>query len=158
MPAQSPSFKWVRDEDLTVTVYDLRVVNSATHTKASSQTGAQVTELAENGLALRVPRSLCSLGHVLSIELTFRRIKPGEKEKARAAPKKPGEKPKAPGALIAKLVTTGKVTETKLLDRSKDIEVFVRFYQYDEEAWSAFCSDHSKRQLRADAIVRKRRE
>jgi hypothetical protein len=95
---------------------------------------------------------------VLSIELTFRRLKPGDKEKAKAAPKKPGEKPKVAGTLVAKLVTTGKVTETKLLDRGKDIEIFVRFYQYDEAAWSAFCADHSKRQFRADAIVRRRQE
>src|SRR3954470_3895069 len=134
MPAQNFSFKWVRDEDLAVTVYDLRVVNSATHTKASSQEGSEVTELEPAGITLRVPRELCALGHILSIELTFRRMRPDElaasKKPERKAPVKKGGrplKPKPPGQLIAKLVTTGKVIGLRLSERGL-VEVEIRFY------------------------------
>ena len=77
---------WVRDEDLVETVYELRVVNSATRTKASSPREAEIVELGGEGLAIKIPRTLCSEGHVLSIELTFRQK--SAKQVKRAAQKR----------------------------------------------------------------------
>jgi hypothetical protein len=137
MMAQRPITPWVRDEDLVETVYELRVVNSATRTKASSPRDAEIAELGSDGVALRVPKTLCAVGHLLSIELTFRR---------------------RPGILvISKLIMTGKVLTVAPLDEVSML-VSVRLYQYEEPLWAEFQEKHNLRQLRVSGAIRKRQE
>src|SRR5271170_2446703 len=109
--------KWVRDEDLFETVYELRVVNSGTRTKAGGPSNAEIVELGSDGLSLKVPRTLCSTGHLLSIELTFLR--------------KPGKQ------VLGKMIMTGKVLEIAPHDKSSML-ASIRLYQYDEKNWAEF--------------------
>src|SRR5271170_2398972 len=108
---------WVRDEDLAETVYELRVVNSATRTRAGSPHDAEIVELATDGLGLKIPCTLCAEGHVLSIELTFK--------------SRPGEE------LLSKLTMTGKVLSVAPHD-THSMLASIRLYQYDEKQWSEF--------------------
>lgn len=125
---------WVRDEDLVETIYELRVVNSGTRTKAGSPRLAEIVELGSDGLALKVPRTLCADGHLLSIELTFRR--------------KPGNE------VLSKLVMTGKVLSVS--PHGDSMLASIRLYQYDEKEWSRFREKHVSRQVRVSGAIRKR--
>jgi hypothetical protein len=131
---------WVRDEDLVETVYDLRVVNSATSTKASSSRGAEISELSQDGVMLRVPRGLCAEGHLLSIEVTLRRVPPSGRSE-----------------VMSRLVGTGKVINTAPFDGTTMV-ISVRFYQFDDAAWADFRDRHAKRQIRVSTTLRQRQE
>jgi hypothetical protein len=127
--------RWVKDEDLVETVYDLRIVNSATKTKASSPHDAEIFELGSKGLALRVPRTLCATGHLLSLELTFRR--------------------KNDAQVLSKLIMTGKVQTVSPIDASSNL-VSVRLYQFEVPAWEDFCKKHNDRRIRVSDAIRQR--
>ena len=137
MIAEARDPVWVRDEDLVETVYELRVVNSATRTKASSPDAAEISELGADGITLRVPRTLCATGHLLSIELTFRR--------------RPGNE------VLSKLIMTGKALSITPLDASH-VLASIRLYQYEEPAWAQFREKHAGRQIRVSGAIRKRQE
>src|SRR5262249_44887602 len=121
--------------DLVETVFDLRVVNSATRNKASSPGDAEVSELGSDGLALRVPRALCSSGHLLSIELTFRR-----------------KHEKQP---VSKLVLTGKVLGISPIDEISSL-ASIRLYQFEAPVWEEFREKHGRRQTRVSDAIRAR--
>lgn len=135
MIAQPRGPVWVRDEDLVETVYELRVVNSATKTKARSPHDAEISELGSDGVALRVPKTLCASGHLLSIELSFLR--------------------KNDHQLLSKLIVTGKVLGLTPMDETSSLAA-IRLYQFEVPAWEEFREKHNGRQIRVSDAIRKR--
>lgn len=142
LPARSPSKpSWINVQDFSEIVFWLQVDNPTTKTRVKGSEQVQITEIYSDGLSLRVPKSLCSIGHQLTLQVSIKQSNPLQE--------------KTSNRLERKLVTTAKVTEAEILDERFQV-VTIRFYQPDQEPWKKLLTICQERQNKVTNILKER--
>ncbi|MCM2278528.1 MAG: hypothetical protein NDJ89_10685 [Oligoflexia bacterium] len=134
----SVACSWIKVEDFVETSYWISIQNNTTGTRVPDSPEVELTEVAQQGLTLRLPRNACSNGHQLVLTLRKRVRSPledGEEE------------------IEEEIQMTAKVVQAEDLDENTR-SVEVRFYQYNELLWREFLRQFSGRQERVNALVK----
>lgn len=135
------SISWIKASDFVETIFCIKVRNTTTNSKTAEIKNIKVEEIGENGLMLRLPTTVCALGHHLILDLLKKKV---------------GLQSLGGGALPPQeetLFVTGKVIEIENCDKSANY-VNIQFYQFDELKWKGFVNECINRQKEVNRIVK----
>lgn len=131
---------WIKVADFVESTYWLSVSNLTTQTPVPETAGGvELVEVAERGLSMKAPHVLCSIGHHLIIRIV----------------RKNRQEMDTPPSLKdnGEVSVTAKVSALEKIDTKFNL-VSVNFYQFNEAEWKRFLLDFTKRQDKANSVVK----
>jgi hypothetical protein len=121
--------------------YAFYVENTVSKTKISEPDCVKIIEFTDGGLVLQMPKNICALGHLLSINLF----------------------PNPTKFTLPEILSQSAASEllnitAKVIDFKKDVDqlcrVVITFLQFDVAAWNGFLQKYADRQAKLDALMR----